>query len=238
MPQGAVRNVSPSARAASSCRAVRLDAQRRIANHPGRRPRGASASLAPARAAAPARRTALSAAKVSMTRSASQSSDSCSSGSDWPKRCMAAPSPSRMTFLNGATACASASSGSALEPSLPDGVGAHERIEHLARGRDKREVPFHGALHEQPGDQQPIDLVRPFEDSIDARVAIMALGGVVADVTVAAVNLHVLIEHVLERLAAGHLRDRRLDGELLQHRRQARRPDYRRARSSIKPATR
>ena len=44
----------------------------------------------------------------------------------------------------------------------------------------------------------------------------MALGRVVPDEPVAAVDLHVLVEHLVQRLAARHLEDRRLDGVLLQ----------------------
>ena len=84
-----------------------------------------------------------------------------------------------------------------------------------------------------PGNQQPVDFVRAFEDAIDARVAILPLGRVVAHEAVAAVNLDVLVDGVVDHLAAGDLEDRRFDRELLErgeHGRAARR--VRRAGSS------
>ena len=67
-----------------------------------------------------------------------------------------------------------------------------------------------------PGNQQAVDLVGALEDAVDARVAVVPLGRVVADEAVAAVDLHVLVEDEVERLAARDLEDRRLDRELLE----------------------
>ena len=67
-----------------------------------------------------------------------------------------------------------------------------------------------------PGISSRLISLVPFEDAVDARVAVVALGGIVADVAVAAVNLDVLVEDEVERLAAGDLQDRRLDGELFE----------------------
>ena len=48
----------------------------------------------------------------------------------------------------------------------------------------------------------------------------MALGLIVAHVAVAAVNLHVLVEHEVQRFTAGDLGNRRLDRKLLERRQQ------------------
>ena len=79
------------------------------------------------------------------------------------------------------------------------------------RGGDERQLALERAAYQHAGNQQAVDLVGALEDAVDARVAVVALGRVVADEAVAAVNLHVLVEHEVERLAARHLGDRRLD---------------------------
>ncbi len=66
------------------------------------------------------------------------------------------------------------------------------------------------------GDQQPVDFVRPLEDPVHARVAVVAFGGVVAHEAVAAVDLDVLVEDEVQGLAARDLQDRRLDREFLE----------------------
>ena len=100
--------------------------------------------------------------------------------------------------------------------------------------------PLTARRDQHAGNQQPVDLVGAFEDAVDARIAVIPLGGVVLDEAVAAMNLHVLVEHEVECLAADDLRDGRLDGELLEGARAARR---RRAQlpasaASISPAVR
>ena len=58
----------------------------------------------------------------------------------------------------------------------------------------------------------------PSKMRLTARVTIVPLGGIVANIAVGAMDLHVLVEHEIERLAAEHFRDRRLDRELLERR--------------------
>ena len=86
----------------------------------------------------------------------------------------------------------------------------------LLRGGDQGQRALDGPLDEHARDEQPVDLVRPLEDAVHPRIAVVALGRVVPDEPVAAVDLHVLVEHLVQRLAARHLEDRRLDGVLLQ----------------------
>ena len=94
-----------------------------------------------------------------------------------------------------------------------------------------------------PGNQQAVDLVGAFEDAVDARVAVVALGRVVAHEAVAAVDLDVLVEHEVQHLAAGDLRDRRFDGVFLERGERRRSVGRARAawpsmRASISPAVR
>ena len=51
----------------------------------------------------------------------------------------------------------------------------------------------------------------------------MALGRIIPDEAVAAMDLDVLVEDEIQRLAAGDLRDRRFDGEFLERRERGRR---------------
>ena len=49
--------------------------------------------------------------------------------------------------------------------------------------------PGHGALHQPSGDDQAVDLVGAFEDAVDARIAVGALGRILLHVAVAGVDL-------------------------------------------------
>jgi hypothetical protein len=84
------------------------------------------------------------------------------------------------------------------------------------RRRDERQFALEAAAHQHAWDEHAVDLVRALEDPVDPGVAEIALGHVVADEAVAAVDLHVLVEHEVERFGAHHLADRRLDRELLE----------------------
>ena len=61
-------------------------------------------------------------------------------------------------------------------------------------------VALDRAPRQHAGHEQAIDLVGPFEDPVDARVAVVPLGGIVLHEAVAAVNLHVLVEDEVEHL--------------------------------------
>ena len=90
-------------------------------------------------------------------------------------------------------------------------------LERFGRG-NQRELALQRAANQHARNQQPVDFVRALEDPVHARVAEVALGGIIADVAVAAVNLNVLVEDEVERFAAGDLGDRRLDVVLLERR--------------------
>ncbi len=62
----------------------------------------------------------------------------------------------------------------------------HHFIHQRLDGRQQRQFAGHGALHQPAGDDQAVDLVGAFEDAIDARVAIEALGRILLHVAVAA----------------------------------------------------
>ena len=80
---------------------------------------------------------------------------------------------------------------------------------------DQRQLPSLRTLQQHAGRQEAIDFVRAFKDAIDARVAIGALHRVVLVVAVAAVNLHALIDHVVEHLGSEDLDEAALGCELL-----------------------
>ena len=87
------------------------------------------------------------------------------------------------------------------------GRRTQELVLQRSRRRDDRQLVLCGALGEHAGNQEAIDLVGAFENPVHARVPVVALGGVVLHVAVAAVNLNVLVEREVERLAARDLRD-------------------------------
>ncbi len=65
------------------------------------------------------------------------------------------------------------------------------------------------------GDDQPVDFIGAFEDAIDARIAISALGRIFFDKSVAAVNLDGFVHHVIDHLRAPDFEDRTFDRVLL-----------------------
>src|SRR5262245_12446572 len=79
------------------------------------------------------------------------------------------------------------------------------------RGGQQGQLAFHRALEQHSGDQQPVDLVRAFEDAVDAVVAVDGLDRVTAGEAVAAVNLHCLVGAIGQDLAAGDFQDRAFD---------------------------
>ena len=116
-------------------------------------------------------------------------------------------------FFIAPTARRSASSGSS--DGFGDARGQQFVLQLSGRG-DDRQAPLHGTFRQHAGDQQAVDLVGAFEDPVDARIPIVPFGGIVAHEAVAAVNLDVLVEDEVEHLAARHLEDGGLDGELLE----------------------
>ena len=76
--------------------------------------------------------------------------------------------------------------------------------------------PFDRAAGEHARNQQAIDLVGAFENPVDTRIAVVTLGRIVAHVAVAAVNLDVFVEHEVQHLTAGDLRNRRFNRVFLQ----------------------
>ena len=142
----------------------------------------------------------------------------------------ARPSVISATFLNASTAARCSSRGPS--PRAPARPGLRvSRPAACARPAISGSSPFTARANQHARDQQPVDLVRAFEDAVHARIAVVPLGGIVLHEPVAAVNLHVLVEHEIQRLAARDFRNRRLDGELF-HAPRARHPGRRSARST------
>src|SRR5262245_13108916 len=79
------------------------------------------------------------------------------------------------------------------------------------RGGQQGQLAFHRALEQHSGDQQPVDLIRAFEDAVDAVVAVDGLDRIAAGEAVAAVNLHGLVGAIGQDLAAGDFQDRAFD---------------------------
>src|SRR5215510_5655448 len=79
------------------------------------------------------------------------------------------------------------------------------------RGGQQGQLAFHRALEQHSGDEQPVDLVRAFEDAVDAVVAVDGLDRIAAGEAVAAVNLHGLVGAVGQDLAARDFQDRAFD---------------------------
>ena len=99
-----------------------------------------------------------------------------------------------------------------LRPTL--GPAITSSISFLMAGISGK-LSAHGALQQPAGDDQPVDFVGAFEDAVDARVAIGALGRILLDEAVAAVDLHGLVDHVVDHLRAPDLDDGALDRVLL-----------------------
>ena len=78
------------------------------------------------------------------------------------------------------------------------GIGWRRRAEQLVLQRPGGGDDRQAALHRPPGqharNQQPVDLVGPFEDPVDPGVPKVALGRVVPHVSVPAMDLDVLVE--------------------------------------------
>src|SRR5215813_23715 len=79
------------------------------------------------------------------------------------------------------------------------------------RGGQQRQLALHRALEQHPRNQQPVDLVRAFEDTVDAVVAIYGFDRIAAGEPVAAVNLHRFVGAVSQDFAARDFQDRAFD---------------------------
>ena len=73
--------------------------------------------------------------------------------------------------------------------------------------RDQRQPTLERTFHDHARHQQPVDFVGALKDAVDTGVAVVALGGIVVYKTVAAVDLDVFVQHVVDHLAAGDLED-------------------------------
>ena len=93
------------------------------------------------------------------------------------------------------------------------------RLRHLVHElldrRQQRQLPAERALHQPAGDDQPVDFVGALEDSVDARIAVVALRRILLDVAVAAHGGDQLVGHQRQHLRAIDLQDGALDGVLL-----------------------
>jgi len=79
----------------------------------------------------------------------------------------------------------------------------------------QRQLTLHRLAQDHAGDQQPVDLVGASKIRLTPLVAVEALGRVVADETIAAVDLHDLVDGLGQDLAAEDLGDAALGGILL-----------------------
>jgi hypothetical protein len=96
-------------------------------------------------------------------------------------------------------------------PRTGSGPG-HHFLHDLSDGRQQRQAPLQGALQQESGDDETVDLVGAFEDAIDAGVAPGALRGVFLDIAVAAVDLQIRIHRAVQHLRAPDFYDGALDG--------------------------
>ena len=127
--------------------------------------------------------------------------------------CEAAPAISSESFFALETIfCSAASSAFGF---VAHRGARHDFVHRLLDGGQQRKLSAHGALQQPAGDDEPVDFVGAFEDAVHARVAIGALRRILLDKAVATVNLHGLIDDVVEHLRAGDLDDGALDGILL-----------------------
>jgi len=86
---------------------------------------------------------------------------------------------------------------------------------------DDAKVALHSATGKKAGDGRRLISLVPSNIRF-TRERDNALGRVVADIAVAAVNLDVLVQDVVQRFAARHFRDGRLDGVFLERRKRRR----------------
>src|SRR4030095_1130759 len=87
-------------------------------------------------------------------------------------------------------------------------------LKSLCRRNDP-ELALHRTLHQLSRYQKTVDLVRAFENAVDARVTISLLRRIVGRVSVATEDLDHFIDDVIEGLTARDLVDRRFDRVLL-----------------------
>ena len=93
--------------------------------------------------------------------------------------------------------------------------GRHHGLQRLHPLGLERQLALQGPAQDGAGDEEPVDLVGPLEDPVDPLVAVEPLGGVLLGEAVAAVDLHHVVHHVGQHLAAEDLGDGALDGVLL-----------------------
>ena len=97
---------------------------------------------------------------------------------------------------------------------LADGWTGKYLIHQGFDRRHERQLPGHRALQQKPRNNEPVDLVCSLENTIDAGIAIRPLRGVFLDEAVATVNLHGLVDNVIDHLRTPNLDDRTLYGVL------------------------
>ncbi len=87
-------------------------------------------------------------------------------------------------------------------------------IHQFLDGGHQRQLPGHTALQQKSGDDQAIDFVGAFEDSVDAGVAVGALGGIFFHKSVATVDLDSFVDDEVDHLGAPDFDDGAFDGIL------------------------
>ena len=76
-------------------------------------------------------------------------------------------------------------------------------------------MPGHCPLQQKAGNDEAVDFIGTFENAIDARIAVVAFRRIFFDEAVSSVDLHHLVDHVVEEFRSPNLEDRALDGILV-----------------------
>jgi hypothetical protein len=94
---------------------------------------------------------------------------------------------------------------------LADRRPAQHFVHQLLDRRHQRQLAAHRALQQETRDDEPVDFVGAFEDAIDAGIAIGALRRILFHEAVAGIDLHRLVDDVIDHLRAPDFEDRALD---------------------------
>ena len=92
---------------------------------------------------------------------------------------------------------------------------AQHFVHQLLDRRHQRQLPAHRPLQQESRDNQPVDLVRALENTVDARVAIRPFRRILFHKAIPGKNLQRLVDHVIDHLRAPHFQNRALDRILL-----------------------
>src|SRR5215472_1303992 len=96
-----------------------------------------------------------------------------------------------------------------------DDRSGEDFVHQLLDGGHEGELSAHRAFEQKAGNDKAVDFVGAFKDAVDAGIAIGALGGILLDKAVAAVDLDGFVDHVVDHLRAPDLDNGALDGVFL-----------------------